>query len=187
MAISTADFKNGLTIEIGEGVFQILGFQHVKPGKGGAFVRSRLRNLETGNTLEKTFRAGEKMERAHVERGEVEYLYREGEGYVFMDMSSYEQTTLSKDELGDAANYLKDNMPVQVITYKGKVFGVEVPAAVELQVVHTEPGLKGDTAQGGTKPATLETGLIVQVPLFIEQDEVIKVDTRNAQYLERAK
>lgn len=187
MAISTADFKTGLTIELDEGIFQIIEFQHVKPGKGGAFVRTKLRNLETGGVLDKTFRAGEKMERAHIDRVEMEYLYRDGNEYVFMDMSSYEQSSLTADELGDAVHYLKENTPVQVVSYKGKLLGVDLPASMELTVTQTDPGLRGDTATGGSKPATLETGLVVQVPLFVNEGDVIRVDTRTGSYLERAK
>lgn len=187
MAISTADFKTGLTIELDEAVFQIVEFQHVKPGKGGAFVRTKLRNLETGSVLERTFRAGEKMERAHIERSEVEFLYRNGDEFVFMDMSSYEQSSLTAEELGDAVHYLKENTAVQVAVYKGKVLGVELPASMELTITETDPGLRGDTATGGSKPATLETGLVVQVPLFVNQGEVIRVDTRTGAYLERAR
>jgi len=187
MAISTADFKTGLTIELDEGVFQIIEFQHVKPGKGGAFVRTKLRNLETGSVLDKTFRAGEKMERAHIDRVEMEYLYRDGNEYVFMDMSSYEQSSLTAEELGDSVHYLKENTPVQVVSYKGKLLGVELPASMELKVTQTDPGLRGDTATGGSKPATLETGLVVQVPLFVNEGDVIRVDTRTGSYLERAK
>lgn len=187
MAISTADFKNGLTIEYEGNVYQIVEFQHVKPGKGGAFVRSRLRNLMTGNTVEKTWRAGDKMDSALVERRNVEFLYRQGDDLVFMDMNDYEQMQLPVKQVGDAINFLKDNTPVQLITWKGQLLNIELPQTMEFTITQTDPGLKGDTAQGGSKPATLETGAVVTVPLFVNEGEVIRVDTRTGQYLERAK
>ena len=187
MAISTADFKTGLTIEYEGNVYQIIEFQHVKPGKGGAFVRSRLKNLMTGATLEKTWRAGEKMEAALVERRNVDFLYRDGDDLVFMDMSDYEELRLPAAQVGDSVKFLKDNTPVQLITWKGRLLNMELPQTMEFVVTQTDPGLRGDTAQGGSKPATLETGAIVTVPLFINQGEVIRVDTRSGQYLERAK
>ena len=187
MAISTADFKNGLTIEFEGKVFQIMDFQHVKPGKGGAFVRSRLKNLQTGATFDKTWRAGEGMEQALVERRNVEFLYRDGEDFIFMDMEDFEQTQLSADQVGDAAKFLKDNTPVQITTWKAHVLGVETPQTMEFVVAETDPGLRGDTAQGGNKPATLETGAVVTVPLFVNQGESIRVDTRSGNYIERVK
>ena len=186
MAITTSDFKTGLTIEFENNVYQILDFQHVKPGKGGAFVRSRLRNLITGATLEKTWRS-EKMEQAMVERRDVEFLYREGDDLFFMDMSSYEQLTLEISQVGDAANFLKENTPVQLMTWKDRILNVELPQTMEFVVAQTDPGLRGDTAQGGSKPATLETGAVVTVPLFIVEGENIRVDTRTGQYVERVK
>ncbi len=187
MAISTADFRTGLTIEYEGKVFQILEFQHVKPGKGGAFVRSRLRNLRNGASIEKTWRAGESMEQALVERRSVEFLYRDNDDLVFMDMSDFENVTLAAKEVGEVAKFLKDNTPVQLTTWKGEVLGVEPPQTMEFVVAQTDPGLRGDTAQGGSKPATLETGAIVTVPLFVNEGELIRVDTRSGQYLERAK
>lgn len=187
MAISTADFKTGLTIQYEGNVYQIVEFQHVKPGKGGAFVRSRLKNLMTGNTVEKTWRAGDKMDSALVERRNVEFLYRDGDDLVFMDMSDYEQMTLPAKQIGDAVNFLKDNTPVQLVTWKNQLLNIDLPHTMEFVVTQTDPGLRGDTAQGGSKPATLETGATVTVPLFVNEGETIRVDTRTGQYLERAK
>jgi elongation factor P len=187
VALSTADFKTGLTIEYEGNVYQIIEFQHVKPGKGGAFVRSRLKNLMTGATLEKTWRAGDKMDSAHVERRNVEFLYRDGDDLVLMDMSDYEQLTLPADQVGDAVKFLKDNTPVQTFTWKGQLLNLELPQTMEYTVTQTDPGLRGDTAQGGSKPATIETGATVTVPLFVEEGEKIRVDTRSGQYLERVK
>lgn len=187
MAISTADFKTGLTIEYEGNVYQIIEFQHVKPGKGGAFVRSRLRNLMTGATLDKTWRAGDKMDSAHIERRNVEFLYRDGDDLVFMDMSDYEQMTLPVKQVGDAVNFLKDNTPVQLVQWKDQLLNIDLPHTMEFTVTQTDPGLRGDTAQGGSKPATIETGAVVTVPLFVNEGEVIRVDTRTGQYLERAK
>jgi elongation factor P len=187
VAISTADFKTGLTIEYEGKVFQILEFQHVKPGKGGAFVRSRLRNLQTGATLEKTWRAGDSMDAALVERRNVEFLYRDGDELNFMDMEDFEQLQLPAKSVGDVAKFLKDNTTVQLMTWKGIVLSVEPPQTLEYTVTQTDPGLKGDTAQGGSKPATIETGAVVTVPLFVNEGDVIRVDTRTGAYLERAK
>jgi elongation factor P len=187
VAISTADFKNGLTIEYEGNVYQIIEFQHVKPGKGGAFVRSRLRNLMTGATLEKTWRAGDKMDSAMVERRNVEFLYRDGEDLVFMDMTDYEQLSLPAQQVGEAVNFLKDNTPVQLVQWKGNLLNIELPQTMEFTITQTDPGLRGDTAQGGSKPATLETGAVITVPLFVNEGEVVRVDTRTGQYLERAK
>jgi elongation factor P len=187
VAISTADFKTGLTIEYEGNVYQIVEFQHVKPGKGGAFVRSRLKNLMTGATLEKTWRAGDKMDSAHVERRNVEFLYRDGDDLVFMDMSDYEQMTLPAVQVGDAVNFLKDNTPVQLVQWKAQLLNIELPNTMEFVVAQTDPGIRGDTAQGGSKPATLETGAVVTVPLFVNEGEMIRVDTRTGQYVERVK
>ena len=183
--ISTADFRNGITVELDGEVFQLVEFQHVKPGKGGAFVRTRLRNLRTGAVVDRTFRAGEKMIQARLERKGMQFLYRSGDDYVFMDTETYDQTTLSDDQVGDHAKYLKDNLEVAIITYEGRLMGIELPHSVELTVTSTDPGLRGDTVSGGSKPATLETGAVVQVPLFINEGDVIRVDTRSDQYLER--
>lgn len=187
MAISTSDFKNGLTIEFEGKVFQIMDFQHVKPGKGGAFVRSRLKNLQNGATFDKTWRAGEGMEPALVERRNVEFLYRDGETFHFMDMESYEQMELNAEQVGDVAKFLKDNTPVQLTTWKANILGVEPPQTMEYVVTQTDPGLRGDTAQGGTKPATIESGAVITVPLFVNEGESIRVDTRTGNYLERVK
>jgi elongation factor P len=184
--ISTNDFRTGLTIEVEGDVWAVVDFQHVKPGKGSAFVRCKLKNLRTGGVVERTFRAGEKLPRAHLERREMQYLYREGDSFVLMDNESYEQTSLSGEQLGDNVKYLKENMNLYMLTHDADLIGVELPNTVELEVVATDPGLRGDTATGGTKPATLETGLIIQVPLFIDTGTVIRVDTRSGAYLERA-
>ncbi|MEW6769772.1 MAG: elongation factor P [Bacillota bacterium] len=184
--ISTNDFRTGLTIELDGDVYQVLEFLHVKPGKGSPFVRSKLRNLRTGAVIERTFNAGEKVPRAHLERRATQYLYSDGDNYYFMDMESFEQVPLGPKELGDAVKFLKENMEVFVLSYQDKVLGVELPNTVELQVVETTPGVKGDTAAGGSKPAKLETGLVVQVPLFIEEGDVLQIDTRTGEYLKRA-
>ena len=183
--ISTADFKNGLSIILDGEIFTIAEFQHVKPGKGGAFVRTKLRNLRTGNVFDRTFRAGEKMEQAILDKRQMQYLYPDGDHYYFMDNESYDQISLTADQLGEGVNYLKDNQPVDVLMHQGQVIGAELPASVELKVTSTEPGLKGDTVSGGSKPATLESGAVIRVPLFIEPGNVIKVDTRTGEYLER--
>ncbi len=183
--ISTNDFHTGLTIELDGDIYTVVEFQHVKPGKGSAFVRSKLKNLRTGAVTERTFRAGEKVPRAHLERKEMEYLYNSGEEYYLMDLESYEQMALSAAQMGDAVKYLKENEKLNVVMYQDKVIGVELPNTVELKVTATEPGVKGDTAAGGSKPATLETGLVLQVPFFINTGDIIRVDTRSGQYLER--
>ncbi len=184
--ISSNDFRTGLTIEIDGDAWMVIEFLHVKPGKGAAFVRTKLKNVRSGAVQERTFRAGEKMPRAHVEYKEVQYLYNNGEDYFFMDTSSYEQFSLNKEQLGDTIYYLKENMLLNVSLYKSEPIGVEPPNSVELEVVETDPGFKGDTATGGSKPAKLETGLVVQVPLFIEIGDILKIDTRTGQYLSRA-
>ena len=184
--ISVNDFKTGLTIEVDGGIWQVMDFQHVKPGKGAAFVRSKLRNLRTGAIQEKTFRAGEKVAKAHIENRRMAYLYASGDMHTFMDNETYEQLELSSSQLEYELKFLKENMVVQVMTYQGETLGVELPNTVELKVTETEPGIKGDTASGGTKPATLETGLTVQVPFFINEGEVLIIDTRNAAYMSRA-
>ncbi len=187
MAISTADFKNGLTIEYDGKVFRIEDFQHVKPGKGGAFVRSRLKNLMNGATIEKTWRAGESMEQALVERRSVDFLYRDGDDLVLMDMTDYEEMRIPVDQVGDSVKFLKDNTTVQLTTWKERLLEMELPQVMEYIITQTDPGLRGDTAQGGSKPATLESGAVVTVPLFVNEGEVIRVDTRSGQYIERAK
>jgi len=187
MAITTADFKTGLTIELDGQVWQILEFQHVKPGKGGAFVRTKLRNLEENIVLDRTFRAGERMEQAHVERKKMQYLYRAGEEYVFMDMDNYDQVSLPAQVVGEASKFLQDNLEVVFIMHQGRVLAIELPTVIEAEVIETDPGLRGDTATGGSKPATIETGAVVQVPLFISKGDRIRVDTRTGNYIERAK
>ncbi|PKM81289.1 MAG: elongation factor P [Firmicutes bacterium HGW-Firmicutes-14] len=184
--ISTNDFKTGLTIELDGDAFTVVDFQHVKPGKGSAFVRSKLKNVRTGAVIEKTFNAGEKVPRAHLERRQMQYLYNDGESYNFMDNQSYEQLNITKEQLGDAVKLLKENTDVHVLVYQGKVIGVELPNSVELEVTETEPGIKGDTASGGSKPATLETGAVVQVPFFVEIGDRLLIDTRTGSYLKRA-
>lgn len=184
--ISVNDLRKGMTISLDDGVYSVVEFLHVKPGKGAAFVRTTLKNVRTGNVVERTFRAGERVERAHIESREMQYLYTTGDEYVFMDTETYEQVTLTTEQLGDAPSYMKENMNIYIQFYQGQAIGVELPNTVELQVVHTEPGFKGDTAQGATKPATLETGLVIQVPLFVENGDVVKVDTRTGEYLSRA-
>jgi elongation factor P len=184
--ISSNDFRNGVTIELDGQIFVVVEFLHVKPGKGAAFVRTKLRNIENGGVTERTFRAGEKVPRAHLERREMQYLYRSADDFSVMDSESFEQVLLSAEYLGDQALYLKENMAVIAVKYKDRMIGVELPNSVELTVVETDPGVRGDTASGGSKPAKLETGLIVQVPFFINEGDVLRVDTRTGQYIERA-
>lgn len=183
--ISTNDFRTGLTIELEGDVWQVVEFLHVKPGKGSPFVRSKLKNLRTGAVIERTFNAGEKVPRAHLDRREMQYLYNDGANYYFMDTESYDQVPVPVDTLGDAVKYLKDDMNLFLLFYREKIIGIDLPNTVELKVVETTPGIRGDTATGGSKPATLETGLVVQVPLFVEEGDVIQVDTRTGQYLKR--
>ena len=182
---STADFKNGLTIELDGEVYQIVEFQHVKPGKGGAFVRTRIRNFRTGAVIDKTFRAGEKIEIARVERRPMQYLYQSGDDYVFMDNESFDQMTFTEAQIGEGVKFLKDNLEVMVASYEGRVLGVDLPDTIEAEVTQTDPGLKGDTASGGSKPATIETGAVITVPLFINEGDRIRVDTRSGKYIER--
>lgn len=184
--ISTNDFKNGMSIELSEGLFQIISFQHVKPGKGGAFVRSTLRNMRTGAVIDHTFRAGEKMESAFIEKREQQFLYRDGADYVVMDNETFEQLTVPEEVMGDAGNYLTDGSTILMLMYGTEIVGTDLPAAVELEVVETEPGFQGDRVSGARKPATLETGLVIQVPLFVEVGGKVKVDTRSGEYLTRA-
>ena len=184
--ISTADFKNGMTLDLEDGLFSLVEFQHVKPGKGGAFVRTTLKNVRNGAVVERTFRAGEKMERAIVDKKDMQLLYRDGDDYVLMDQSTYDQLSVPATTMGDAANYLVDNSVVQIMMYGDEIIGVDLAASVELSVAETEPGIQGDRVSGAKKPATLETGLVVQVPLFIEQGERIKVDTRSGEFISRA-
>ncbi|HHV77588.1 MAG TPA: elongation factor P [Syntrophothermus lipocalidus] len=183
--ISVNDFRTGLTIEVEGDVWQVVEFQHVKPGKGAAFVRAKMKNIRSGAVIERTFRAGEKVPRARLDKREMQYLYNDGEDYVFMDTQSYDQISLSKDQIGDGIKYLKEQMVIQVLLYQGQILGVEMPNFVELEVVETEPGIKGDTATGGTKSAVLETGATVQVPLFVNVGDRVRIDTRTGEYIER--
>ncbi len=183
--ISVNDFRIGLTIELDGQPYQVVEFQHVKPGKGAAFVRAKLKNLQTGGTVEKTFRAGEKVPKAHLDRRGMQYLYNDGDGYVFMDNENYEQITITKEQIGDGIKWLLENMEIQVLLFQNRIIGIELPNFVELQVVDTEPGIKGDTATGATKNATLETGAVIQVPLFVNAGDRVRVDTRTSQYIER--
>lgn len=184
--ISVNDFRTGVTVEIDGNVWQVVDFQHVKPGKGAAFVRAKLKNAQTGAVVEKTFNAGEKLPRAHVERREMQYLYESDDMYNFMDNENFEQIMLNKEQLGDAIKFLIENMSIGVVFFQGTVIGVELPNSVELRVIETDPGIKGDTATGGTKSAKLETGYVVRVPLFINIDDVLRIDTRTGDYMERA-
>ena len=187
MAISTADFRNGMTLDLADGLFQLTGFQHVKPGKGGAFVRTTLKNVRTGATLERTFRAGERMERAVIDNRDMQYLYADGDSLVFMDTDSYEQLPVSRTAAGSATNFLVEGEMATVVRHGDEVLGVELPASVVLEVADTDPGVQGDRVSGARKPATMSTGLVVQVPLFIEPGERLKVDTRSGDYIERAR
>lgn len=184
---STADFRKGLKIEWDGTPYIIVDFQHVKPGKGGAFVRTKIKNLINGRVIDQTFRSGEKVDRPDLQEKEMQYLYAEGDRYCFMDNESYEQIYLTAEQLGEGKDFLQDNLNLKVIYYKDQPIAVELPTFVELTVAHTEPGFKGDTASGGTKPATLETGAVVQVPLFIDIGDRVKVDTRSGTYVERLK
>ena len=185
MAISTNDLKNGMSLDLPEGLFSVVEFQHVKPGKGGAFVRTRLKHLRLGRVVDRTFRAGEKVGLVDYEQRSMQYLYKD-DNFHFMNLQTYEQIALDADVVGEAASWLKETMEVDVLIINGVPAGVEVPNFVELQVVRTDPGVRGDTASGGSKPATLETGAVVQVPLFINEGEVLRIDTRTGAYIERA-
>ena len=184
--VTAGDFRNGLTFDMDGSVMQIIEFQHVKPGKGAAFVRTKLRNVITGAVVEKTFNPTDKYPTALVERKEMQYLYSDGELYYFMDMESFEQLPVDASKLGDNFRFVKEEMMCKIMSYKGNVFGVEPPMFVELAVTETEPGFKGDTATGASKPATLETGATIKVPLFVDIGDVLKIDTRTGEYLERA-
>ncbi|MEE9608930.1 MAG: elongation factor P [Myxococcota bacterium] len=185
MAVDTSQFRNGLKVELNGEPFVIVYFQHVKPGKGGAFVRTKLKNLKTGRVLDRTFRSGEKLDEADVEDRRMQYLYRDGEQLVFMDTESYDQIPFSAEQVGDARKYLRENVDIGVLFWRGVPIHIELPAFIEAAVTECEPGVKGDTASGATKPATIETGAVVQVPLFIKQGEHIRVDTRSGEYVER--
>jgi elongation factor P len=185
--ISSNDFRPGVTVELEGQVWQVVEFQHVKPGKGAAFVRTKMKNLQTGSVIERTFNAGVKVPKAQVERKPMQYLYNdEGTSFYFMDNETYDQIMLTKEQLEDAINFIKENMEVTVLFFNGSVIGVDIPNSVELKVVETEPGIRGDTATGATKPAKLETGYIVRVPLFVNEGDILRIDTRSGAYLERA-
>lgn len=184
--ISVNDFKTGLTIEVDGEIFTVLDFQHVKPGKGAAFVRSKLKNIRNGNIVEKTFRAGETVDRAHIENRQMQYLYASGSDHTFMDTETYDQITLPAQQIEWELNFLKEGMLVNMMSYDGEILGVSLPNSVELKVVEAEPGVKGNTATGATKAAKLETGLTVQVPLFINEGDVLLIDTREGKYISRA-
>jgi len=186
MALTTNDLKNGMTLKFPEGLFQVVEFQHVKPGKGGAFVRTTLKNVRTGAVVDRTFRAGEKVEQAIIDKREMQFLYRDGSDFVFMDNSSYDQMHVAPAAMGDSANYVVEGSTAQLALYESEIVSVELPASVELAVSETEPGIQGDRVSGARKPATLETGLVVQVPLFVNIGDRLKVDTRSGEYITRA-
>lgn len=184
--ISVNDFKTGLTIKVDNDILQVIEFQHVKPGKGAAFVRSKLRNLRNGHIQEKTFRGGEKVGRAHIETKKMQYLYASGDSHAFMDTTTYEQIEIPGSRLEYELKFIKENMEVHIITYEGEILGIDLPNNVELEVIETEPGIKGDTASGGSKPATLETGITVQVPFFVNKGDILVVSTDDGKYVSRA-
>lgn len=184
--ISTSDFKTGMTLDLDDGLFTLSDFQHVKPGKGGAFVRTTLKNVRTGSVVDRTFRAGEKMERAIVERKEMQLLYRDGADFVFMDSETYEQLNVAESTLGGVADFLADSASAELVFYGDEIIGVDLPASVVLTVTETEPGIQGDRVSGAKKPATLSTGFVLSVPLFIEKGEDVKVDTRSGDFISRA-
>lgn len=184
--ISSNDFKTGLTIEIEGDIYQIVEFQHVKPGKGAAFVRTKLKNVKTGSTTERKFNAGERVAKARLERREMQFLYKDGEQFVVMDNESFEQIMLTEAQIGDEVKWLKENMNLGILLFNNEVIGVDLPNNVELRVIETEPGVKGDTATGGSKSATVETGATVQVPFFVNEGDVLLIDTRTGSYISRA-
>ena len=184
--ISSNEFRNGVTVEMDGDAWQVIDFQHVKPGKGAAFVRAKMKNIRTGSVVERTFNPGEKMARAHLDNRQMQFLYEADGLYNFMDNETFEQTTMTPDQLGSAKNFLKENMNIGVQFYQGAIMGVDLPVAVELEVVETDPGIRGDSATGGNKPAKLETGHVVKVPFFINIGDVLRIDTRTGEYLERA-
>lgn len=183
--VSAGDFRNGLTIELDNSVYQVVEFQHVKPGKGAAFVRTKLRDIKNGGVVEKTFRPTEKCPQAHIEKKDMQYLYSDGELYHFMDVESFDQFALNEEAIGDSLKFVKENDMVKMLSHNGEVFAIEPPLFVELEITDTEPGFKGDTATGATKPAVVETGATVYVPLFVEQGDKISIDTRTGEYLKR--
>lgn len=182
---TAGDFRNGVTIEMEGNIYQIIEFQHVKPGKGAAFVRTKLKNIKSGGVIEKSFRPTEKFENAHIDRVDMQYLYSDGDLYYFMDVNTYDQIALSPDAIGDALKFVKENEMVKICSHKGQVFSIEPPLFVELEITDTEPGFKGDTATGATKPAVVETGATVYVPLFVNQGDMIRIDTRTGEYMSR--
>lgn len=184
--ISTNEFKTGVSVEIDGDAYQVIEFLHVKPGKGSPFVRAKLKNVRTGGVIERTFNTDEKLPKAHLDRREMQYLYHDGDAYIFMDTESYDQMPLTDEQIGDGKKYLKEEMTISVLFFQGSVIGVDMPGQVVLKVVDTEPGIKGNTASGGNKPATLETGAVVRVPFFINTDDMIKVNTKTDEYIERA-
>lgn len=184
--ISTNDLRTGITVELDNGIWSVVEFLHVKPGKGAAFVRTKLKNVESGNVMEKTFRAGEKLPRAILEKSDMQFLYRSDEEFIFMDNETFDQISLTAAQIGDGVKYLKESMVIQILRHGIKIIGIDLPNFVELEVVDTPPGEKGNTATGGTKPATLETGAVVNVPFFVNNGDRIRVDTRTNSYLDRA-
>jgi elongation factor P len=185
--VSTTEFRTGLKIEIDGEPYVIVDFQHVKPGKGGAFVRTKIKSLRSGNVIDRTYRAGEKLDVPELEEKTMQYLYAAAKDRVFMDTTSYEQVSLSEQQLGDSINYLKENMEIKVLYHKGAPINIEVPMFVELAIAKTDPGVRGDTASGGSKPATLETGAVLKVPFYLNEGDVVKVDTRTGTFIERVK
>lgn len=183
--IVAGDFRNGVTFDLDGNIFQVIDFQHVKPGKGAAFVRTKIKNVVTGAIVERTFNPTDKMPKALIERKDMQYLYNDSDLYYFMDVESYEQIPINNSTIGNSLKFVKENMTVKILSHNGKVFGIEPPTFVELEITQTDPGFKGDTATGATKPATVETGATVKVPLFVNQGDVIKIDTRTEEYMER--
>ena len=183
--ISAGDFRNGITIELDNNIFQIIEFQHVKPGKGAAFVRTKLKDIKNGGVIEKTFRPTEKYPQAHIERTDMQYLYNDGDFYNFMNVETFDQIGMTQEQVGDTLKFVKENEMVKMLSHQGQVFSIEPPLFVELEITETEPGFKGDTAQGATKPAVVETGATVYVPLFVNQGDKIQIDTRTGEYMKR--
>ncbi len=183
--VSAGDFRNGLTLEIDNAVYQVIEFQHVKPGKGAAFVRTKLKDIKNGGVVEKTFRPTEKYPQAHIERTDMQYLYSDGDFFNFMNVDTFDQVAMTQDQVGDALKFVKENEMVKMLSHQGQVFSIEPPLFVELEITETEPGFKGDTAQGATKPAVVETGATVYVPLFVNQNDKIQIDTRTGEYMKR--
>jgi len=185
--IVAGDFRNGVTFELDNNIFQVIDFQHVKPGKGAAFVRTKIKNVVTGATVERTFNPTDKMPKAQIDRKDMQYLYNDDDLYYFMDVQSYEQIPINKETIGNTLALVKENEVVRILSHKGNVFGIEPPTFVELEVTETDPGFKGDTTNGATKPATVETGAVIKVPLFVNTGDMIRIDTRNNEYMERVK